>query len=251
MTASVSPPLVAVRRAVGMAALTAWITASLRGGGSADDLMDAADQVGLRRIRTSSDCQSLIVAMAQLRASGLRCATLILPAPGDVAGLPGPAGLNQRALAGGAAVVITGGEPASGMVLLPADDADWPLYEVPLTPAVVAQWPSVRSARAEFAQGIAGHSAALAELDVAGDALGLRDQVLDADGQPLPHLPPDISDERRELLGRARLVAFLAAAASSDDGSAVSAAEASSRSAHLRSLAAIARRAIAASVSGP
>ena len=47
------------------------------------------------------------------------------------------------------------------------------------------------------------------------------------------------------------LVAVLAATATADDGAAVSAAEASSRSAHLRSLATIARRAMAASVSGP
>jgi len=237
-----------------MAALAAWTTASLRGGASADNVTDAAANVGLRRIRTAADCEHLVLALADLRLAGFHCARLLLPAPGDLLGLPGPAALNQRALAAGAAIVITDGTAVPQqqcLVLIPGHEPDWALHRVPLSPAVVAAWPTLRQARADFATGVAGHATALTDLDVAADARGLRQQVLGEDEQPLPPLPPGISDERQELLGRARLVAILAATAADDDGAAVSAAEASSRSAHLRSLSAIARRAIAASVSGP
>lgn len=253
MAAPVSAPLSAVRRAVGMAALTAWIGASLQGGSSADDLTDAAARVGLRRISTATDSLTPALAMAQLRAAGLRVARLVLPAPGDAEGLPGPASLNMRAIGEGAAIILTDDSPAptAATVLLPSDDGDWSTYAVPLPATVVSAWPTPRQARAAFGTGVAGHSQALAALDVAADAKGLRGMVQDEDDRPLPPLPASIADERRELLGRARLVSLLAAAAATDDGAAVSAAEATSRAAHLRSLAAIARRAIAASVSGP
>lgn len=253
MTASVSPPLIAVRRAVAVAALTAWTGASLQGGTSADDVCDAAALAGLRQIRTAQEATGPILVLARLRAEGYTSARLVLPAPGDIAGLPGPAPVNVKALAAGAAIVLTVREPtdADAFVLLPADDGEWPVHRVPLSAVVVSSWHSMRQARGEFAAGVAGHSEALAELDVAGDARGLRRLVDGEDEQPLPALPPGLPDDRRELLGRARLVAVLAAAAAQDDGAAVSAAEASSRAAHLRSLGAIARRAIAASVSGP
>lgn len=252
MNAPVSAPLSAVRRAVGLAALTAWTAASLPGGSSADHLTDAAARVGMRRIEVDGELLPVVLAVAQLRAAGLRVARLQLPAPGDVSGLTGPASLNQRAISEGAAIILTTDEqtPRSAMVLMPSDDGTWPTYQVPLSAAVVSTWPSLRQARAEFASGVAGHSAALAALDVASDARGLRDVVRDEDDQPLPPLPPGLADDRRELLGRARTVSLLAAAGATDDGAAVSAAEASSRAAHLRSLAGIARRAIAASVSG-
>lgn len=252
MNAPVSAPLSAVRRAVGLAALTAWVGAGLRGGSSADDLTDAAARVGLRRIEAGGESLPVALAVAQLRADGLRVARLVLPAPGDVSGLPGPSSVNQRAISEAAAIILTTDEPtpATATVLMPSEDGQWPTYAVPLSPAVVATWQTVRQARAEFATGVAGHSEALTALDVAADARGLRDVVRQEDDQPLPPLPPPMADDRRELLGRARMVSLLAAAAATDDGAAVSAAEASSRAAHLRSLAGIARRAIAASVSG-
>ncbi len=230
------------------AALTAWITASLRGGASADDVTDAAARAGMQRIRSAHQSQPVIWGLAGLRASGYRAGRLVLPAPGDLLGLTGPSDLNRRAVGAGAAVVLTDEAPAAdrAAVLVPAEDGDWAVAEVPLGAAVVSAWPSVRQARAEFVTAVAGHGAALADLDVAADARGLRSVVVDEDEQPLPTLPPQFPDDARELLGRARLVAVLAATATHDDGAAVSAAEASSRSAHLRSLSTIARRAIAA-----
>lgn len=253
MDAPVSAPLSAVRRAVGLAALTAWIGASLQGGSSADHLTDAAGRVGLRRVSTATESLPVVLAAAEFRAAGLRVARLVLPAPGDAAGLTGPASLNQRAISEGAAIILTDASPLPGAatVLLPSDDGDWSTYTVPLPAAVVSAWPTSRQARAAFVTAVAGHGDALTALDVAADARGLRDVVQEEDDRPLPALPPAMSDDRRELLGRARLVSLLAAAAATDDGAAVSAAEASSRAAHLRSLAAVARRAIAASVSGP
>jgi len=115
----------------------------------------------------------------------------------------------------------------------------------------VAAWPTLRQARSEFAEAISQHATAISDLDVAADPRGLQAAVLAADDQPLPPLPPELDDERRALLGRARLVALSVAVAAVDDGASISAAEAVSRSQHLRDLAAVARRAIAAAVSSP
>jgi hypothetical protein len=251
VTASVSAPLLAVRRSVAAAALSAWCTASLQGGASADHVADSAAAAGLLRVRTDDGDEPLLWVLAQLRADGFRVGRLILPAPGDPLGVPGPVALQRRALAAGVAILLLPDDPlpARAAVLIP-DDGEWQLEGTDVPPTVPSQWPTLRQSRADFAAGVAGHAAALTDLDVAADALGLRAVVLDEDEQPLPTLPPDWGSERRELLGRARLVAVLAATAMADDGSAVSAVEASSRAAHLRALASIARRAIAAAGSG-
>lgn len=252
MTASVSAPLLAVRRSVAAAALSAWCTASLQGGASADDVADAALGAGALRVRTMAGSDALLWVLARCRADGFRVGRLVLPAPGDPLGVPGPVVLQRQALAAGAAILLLPADPMpdQAAVLIPGDEGEWLLEVVAVAPTVPAAWPTLRQARADFTAGVAGHAAALTDLDVAADALGLRRFVLDEDQQPLPALPPHWSSERRELLGRARLVAVLAATAVTDDGSAVSAAEASSRAAHLRSLATIARRAIAAAGSG-
>ena len=249
MTAPVSAPLVAVRRAIDVAALTAWINASLAGGASADDVSDAADAVGLRQVRGDGGRQTPLLELAALRGEGRRRAVLVLPAPGDVLGLTGPAAVNRQALRAGAAIVISAADGASAAVLVP-DEPDWARYDVALPPAAVAAWPTVRQARSEFAEAITHHADAIGDLDVAADTQGLRAAVLAADDQPLPPLPPTLDAERRALLGRARLVALSAAAAAVDDGASVSASEASSRARHLRELGAVSRRAIAAAVSG-
>ncbi len=247
MTASVSAPLLAVRRAVAAAAFGAWGAASLEGGASADDVTDAARAAGIARIRTAAEAESVLWALARLRKEGYRGARLLLPAPGDVLGVPGPPALQRRALDSGTAIAFlpTGDAPTRAAVLIPSIEGDAHLEIVDVSPAVHSAWPTLRQARSEFAAAVVGHAAALADLDVAADATGLRQVVVDEDGQPLPALPPRWDSERRELLGRARMVAVLAATAVTDDGAAVSAAEASSRAAHLRALAGIARRAIA------
>jgi hypothetical protein len=249
MTASMSVSVSAVRRAVGLAALTAWLDAALPGGSSADDLTDAAAAVGLRRVRRDGAGVPLVLAVGRLRSEGFVRARLVLPAPADPLGLPGPAELNRRALEAGAAILLLTAGTDCAAVLLPVDDDEWPVHVVPLGPSVASAWPTVQQARAEFLRAVAGHGAALDALDIAADARGLRGLVEDEDGAPLPDLPPGLAAQRRELLARARLVAVLAAAAAADDGAAVSAAEATSRAAHLRALSTIARRAIAAAVS--
>jgi len=249
MTASVSAPIIAVRRAVGTAALAAWLDASLQGGASPDDVADAAAAVGMGALRIDGQQRTLLEGLARLRSDGLRGVRLVLPAPGDVSGLPGPPALNRRLLQEGSALIITGAEPGAGVVLLPCGDDVFAATPSDLPQAVVASWVGLRVARADFAAAVAAHSRELANLDVAGDVHGLREQVLGEDEQPLPLLPPAFPAERRELLGRARLVAILAATAADDTGRAVSAAEATSRSGHLRALAGVARRALGAAVS--
>lgn len=193
--------------------------------------------------------ESALWALSRLRGEGYQAARLVLPAPGDVLGMPGPPPLQRAALSAGAAIVLHSDEYPSATVLIPAEHA-WQGHQVELSPAIRSAWPTLRQARSEFATAIAGQAAALTELDLAADRGRKRQQVDDADAQPLPQLPPDLAPEQFDLLRRSRMIAFLAATAASDDGAAVSAAEAGSRAMHLRELAGIARRAMAAAVSG-
>lgn len=244
-----------VRRAVDLAGLTAWLDAFLQGGVSADDVLDAAERVGLRLIRTSQADESPILALAHWRGQGFDTARLVLPTPADPAGLPGPAELTRSCVAAGAAIVLTGlrrnQHPDEAVVIIADDEDIWPARTVPLRAATVGDWLRWREARSEFLLTVSGHADALADLDVAADPRGMRDLVDAEDEEPLPRLPTGLDDSRQELLARARLVAFLAASALHDDGAAINAAEVTSRAAHLRALARAANRAMAAAVSGP
>ena len=243
-----------VRRAVALAGLTAWADAFLAGGAPPDGLTDAAHQSGVAQLWVGADQDPVLLALASLRREGYNTARLLLPAPADPAGLPGPPSFNADAIAAGAALLLTESRttnPARAIAILPEEGPRWQATEIALPAAAVSAWPHWRQARSEFLLAVAGHAEALDRLDVAGDARGLRDIVDHEDMAPLPRLPDGLAGPRQELLARARLVAFLAAAAPYDTGAALSAADTTSRAAHLRALAAAARTAIAASVSGP
>src|SRR3954469_20375759 len=100
--------------------LAAWGTAALMGAVSPDE---AADQVtgshdpahrvlGLPGEDTAVNLPYALARLRSLGAGGLR---LVLPRPGDVAGLPGPAAFHERALARGE-VVLTAGGPALALL---------------------------------------------------------------------------------------------------------------------------------------
>lgn len=246
--------LAGVRRTVALAGLTAWADAFLAGGAPPDGLTDAAHQAGVGQLWLGSDRDPVLLALAALRRQGYNTARLILPAPADAAGLPGPRSFNTEAIAAGAALLITESRtrtPDRAIAILPEEGPRWQGTEVPLPATAVAEWPTWRQARSEFLLAVAGHAEALDKLDVAGDTRGLRDVVDSEDMAPLPRLPDALDGPRQELLARARLVAFLTTTASYDTGAALSAADTTSRAAHLRALARAARVAIAASVSGP
>jgi len=86
---------------------------------------------GRRRHPTSVSCPdradtTLPVLLAGLRSAGVRGLLLVLPVPGDLSGLPGPAGFNHRALDAGQAVLTVGGNPQGLVPSVEPVDPDGP-----------------------------------------------------------------------------------------------------------------------------
>ena len=98
------------------ARLSAWGNAALEGAVSLDDAADAIAGSGgaaHRFFGLAGDDGGVNIAYAlgRLRADGARGLRLVLPRPGDIGGLPGPATFNEQALARGEAVLTVGGPP--------------------------------------------------------------------------------------------------------------------------------------------
>ena len=70
---------------------------------------------------------NLAYALARLRALGVTGLRLVLPRPGDAAGLPGPPAFNERAVGRGEAVLTVGGPPLG---LLDETRGTWSVHPV-------------------------------------------------------------------------------------------------------------------------
>ncbi|ROT29303.1 hypothetical protein [Micromonospora sp. HM5-17] len=185
---------------------------------------------------------------------------LVLPAPGDPRGLPGPGPFTAAALLAGEAVVARGlgvipevrtHTSGSGMTF---ETVLWRVYPLPEdAPAASLGGPGAAEAEAELATTLATATAALTRLDVAqwrpelaGALAALRrpDSAID--------LPPGFDPRARRLFARASVLdQVLALAEHVAPGGAVNAYEAQQRDAALRPLTAACRRAIVAACNAP
>lgn len=233
--------------------LAAWGTAFLRGRAAPDDLLAALDGPRPHRVVGLSPDDGpvgLVVALAALRSAGVTALRPVLPVPGDVLGVPGPAPFVRAATTAGQAV-CTMGPPWWGLVPgLDEEAPDAPVVwaAMPVEPTVGSGGlPSLAEADRELAEAMHDGTAALAALDLAAG----RDDV-DADlarswrRVPRSGLPDVLPARAVALLDRASRVAAIVALAERHDGAAVTAAEAAARAAALRPLARAARHALAA-----
>lgn len=249
------------------ALLACWTTAWLTGEVSLPDLVlkvtaydDDHVVVGLW-----VDDLDLEQAAARLRADGVERLRLVLPAPGDPLGLPGPGEFTSQALAAGEGVLALRSD-GSGTGLVPAvtshgTELDGTVTTVawhafPVEVSGPDQGPFLHEAEHDLRLGVVEAARALADLDVArwnpdvADALMnlRRDARRGIDHDELPGSWPS---RARELLGRTRQLAALVSLAQQDAGGSVTAVEAQARDAVLRDLARVVRRARVAAYNAP
>jgi len=194
-----------------------------------------------------------------LRAQGSRGLRLVLPVPGDVLGLPGPAEVNRLALEAGECALTVGGPAWAlvpeievfGSVYEPGTFVTW--HVLPVKERRVTDVGSLREAERELREALRTATEQLAQLDVARwreDAADRVAAVRDG-GLPAGLLPPGSDPRAVQVLATARRVRAIAELAAEDDGAAVNAWQAERRAASLRGLEAVTRRAIVAAVNHP
>ena len=241
------------------ALLACWTTAWLAGEASLPELVErvAANDDDHRVTGLWVDDLELEQALARLRAEGVRRARLVLPAPGDPLGLPGPGPFTQAALVAGEGVLAVR-DDGSGYGLVPAltshgSELDgtvttvlWSSFTVELSGP--DQGPFLHEAEHDLRLGVVEAARALADLDIArwnpeiGDAL--HDLRRDArHGIAEDELPGSWPPRAREVLVKARQLAGVITLAQQDVGGAIDARAADERDKVLRDLARVVRRA--------
>lgn len=230
------------------ARLAAWGTAVLRNRVSIDDALDVLvrdeELVTITHLPGDFDSASLAWGLGRLRQLGVSGLVFVPAIPGDVSALPGPLEFNAAAVRAGGAVVTVDGEPLGLISRVDVrghlDDnvttVDWEAHHV----AGLARPPIESLSDSEQRLMSAMHQAMtdLAALDVAR----WRDEVTDllkdwrrAGAEEL--LPPGIPERAARIIDRCERIGELLTLAASDDGAAITAAEAAQRSASLLPLA--------------
>jgi hypothetical protein len=190
------------------------------------------------------------LALGVLRSEGVTALRLVLPEPGDVLGLPGPAAVTEAATEAGEAAVLVGGPDA---VLVPTLGGAPPdtVVRWDVLPAAPSHGTGGLPTLAEAERGLASRVAeSIATLEALGLARGREDVAarLAAVDQRvrLLRLPDTLPTRALRLVESATRLAAVVALATEDDGAAVTAGEAHSRREALRPLSEAARHALCA-----
>lgn len=230
--------------------LVAWGNAVLAGLVSPDtaaDRVQAEDRV--HRVRREDDRATLPLFLATLRPQGVRGLLLVLPVPGDVLGLSGPASFNTAALDAGEAVLLLGEDPL-GLVPAYSRDPDGP-------PGTTTTWcaqsierrvgtelPSLSEAERQLTETLREVTEAMADLDLArwrpqwAEALaGIRA------GDGCVGLAPGYPGRAHRVLASAQRISAIAALVESDPDAGVGTGILGTRDALLRQLSRAARHA--------
>lgn len=258
---SADPVQSVARRVRPTVRLTPWVRAWRAGLVPFDDAAEALDDgtdhavLDLPGSWQEQTLREALTAFARLSPDQIR---LVLPAPGDPRGLPGPGPFTSAALLAGEGIVAGG----IGLVPEPREYTSgsgdtwlavtWRGYEIP-TPAAPPEPVSASEAEAELSIALTACTQALAELDVAHWRPELA-PALSAlrRGGGSADLPTGYDPRSRRLYARAGMLDRVLALAEHDEpGGAVTAYEASQRSAVLRPLATACRRALVAACNAP
>jgi hypothetical protein len=200
----------------------------------------------------------LFAALVTAGATGMR---LVLPAAGDVLGLPGPPWFNAVAVEAGECVLVElrdGGALALvpqvtefGSQAEPGAIVTWELYAV--RPSRVTDLGSVAEADQELRLALEAATRELARLDVArwrDDAAARLATIRDGGVEP-GLLPPTVPPRCLRVLATAARVRAIVELAGEDDGGSVTGWEAGARTVALRDLDRVSRRAVVAAVNAP
>lgn len=231
------------------ARLSAWGSAALEGAVSLDDAADVVAGSGGARHRVfglagEDNGVNIAYALGRLRADGARGLRLVLPRPGDIGGLPGPAAFNEAALSRGEAVLTVGGPPRG--VLCDARGA-WTVHEV----APDAHTPlSLRDAEWGLNQQMRVATTVLMDLDVARWEPVAADVLQHLANNPAPAaLPQSSPSHAHHIVDFALRMLTIVELARRSDGAAVTFVEADARRQVLRDLDTAARRGLEAACS--
>ena len=218
-----------------------------------DDEPHAVELVGDVPLGRCDDLGSLVSGLRDLRVSGLR---LVLPAPGDALGLPGPVDVNTEAIETGECVLTVGGPP---LAMVPSVEEFGSAYDTGYLvtwrvhvsePLRVTDVGSLAEAERWLREALLQAAEALGDLDVARwrpDAAGRIGSLRSGRG-PTGLLPPDSPPRSTRVLDLAWRVRGIVELASEDDGAAVSGWEATRRAEALRGLDQVGRRALVAAI---
>lgn len=258
-----SPALAPPRSAL----LACWTSAWMAADASLPEVVERVTRQDDAHLVTGLwvDDLDLEQAVGRLRAEGMTQVRVVLPAPGDPLGLPGPGAFTQQALVAGEGVLAVRPD-GTGTGLVPTltshgTDLEgtvttvvWNAYPVEVSGP--DQGPFLHEAEHDLRRGIVEATRALGDLDVArwdpdiGDALDdlrlARQRGLIEDD-----LPGSWPVRARQVLVQAGLVARILALVKQDIGGAIDAREADARDRVLRELARIVRRARVAAYNAP
>lgn len=131
--------------------------------------------------------------------SGTTFVRVVVPAPGDPAGLAGPPVFNADALEAGSAVILGG----PGVGLVPELDARTVIWR--MQPAVLGPLDDPRECARMLRRELTLAATALAEDRVADWQPEIPDLLLNPDSRPEAEFPLSLGPDRREIIDRALL----------------------------------------------
>ncbi|WP_028932213.1 hypothetical protein [Pseudonocardia spinosispora] len=251
------------------ATMAVWLSAWLSGAAAPDDVLDALEPWGEAHDVLTSDEPTalatdlpgptdrptsvtfLLAALRRLRGHGTPASVrMVLTAPGDIRGLPGPGPFSTSVIERGEGLLFA--DIGYGLIpqALGGGLTRWTLHPVP-EPTPPEEYVSLREAEHSLREQVRNSAAALAALGVARHRPGVREEIADTlrarahsfwpDGMPAHSL--------RVLQHADEVEAILLAASADDPGGALSATAAAARDDALRPLATairVARRAAVA-----
>jgi hypothetical protein len=246
------------------ATFTVWASAWLVGAAAPDDVLDAlapwadahdvqaadSDTAQLTSLPApGAPVSSLTFLLAALRRAtagqgAAGPARLVLPAPGDVRGLPGPGVFSSAATAAGEGVLFPdtgpgGGLGPSGLGIVPTTVADgvlrWTVYPVP-EPGPPPEFVALSHAERDLRDQVRQSASVLTSLGVARHRPGVREEIAAAlRARPASLWPAGMPPHALRVLQHADEVeAILAAAKVDEPGGALSASAATARREALR-----------------
>jgi hypothetical protein len=234
------------------ATFAVWSSAWLAGSAAPDDVLDALapwadahDVVAVDEATAAATAlpapgapvSSLTFLLAALRRAPRGPARLVLTAPGDVRGLPGPGPFASAVIAAGEGVLFA----EAGLGVVPGTIADgvlrWTVFSVP-GPAAPAEYVPLAEAETELRGQVRDATSLLTELGVARHRPGVREEIAAAlRARPASHWPDGMPGRALRVLQQADEVEAILAAASVDEpGGALSASAATARREALRPL---------------
>lgn len=240
--------------------LTAFGNAVLLGLGGPDEANDAVTGPdALHRVAGlpgGDGPVSIPLALGLLRSLGVVGLRLVLPEPGDLCGMPGPASISATAVGRGSAVITVGPAEVASLALLPTaveseggDVVRWDVVEVERTVAPHGL-PTLSEADRELAETMRDATSNLDLLDLAKgrDEVAGRLSNVDRELRALP-LPASMAPRaQRTVVAASRLLGILDVAGHADSA-AVTALEHEQRAMALRPLRRVARHALCAAYS--